>query len=66
MWNKIESKNDLPDFKDVVYIHSCGSKGVGKLVFKDGDVLALGTNNKVKAGDGRFKIVAWLDIPEYR
>lgn len=66
-WVKTKDKQgnfNLPEYRDVVYRHSCGSKGIGKLVTLDGKVRVVEKDGKMKSDYG-YEIVAWLDIPEY-
>lgn len=50
-------------YKDVLYKHSCGTKGLGKLVVIGGEVRALDSRGELKPSYG-YDITAWCEIPD--
>lgn len=60
-WNLI-SEVGLPEYKDVLYKHVCGTKGIGKLVILDGEVRAFSERGQLRENYG-YDIIAWFEIP---
>lgn len=60
-WNLI-SEVGIPEYKDVLYKHSCGTKGIGKLVTLEGEVRAISERGQLRENYG-YAITAWYEIP---
>lgn len=60
---KLISEVGIPEYKDVLYKHSCGTKGIGKLVVIDGEFRALDSSGELKPSYG-YDIIAWCEIPD--
>ena len=67
MWHKTKDDQGnlvVPDtYREVVYKHSCNSKGIGKLSIEGSEIVARNALGKTVPNYG-YPIIAWCELPK--